>query len=261
MIPHKMHGLVAASALLMSSAGLTWAQQKIEEAGTDFVVRDNHLSELEEGHIVVLVNTKGITMTDDASHPLNMTAVDCKGIFDEFSDGSYKGNGYCIGTDREGHKLISRWSENSDTAESRYEVTGGTGKFEGAKGEGTSTLTEVSPGRRVGTSCGGRARRSTRTSGSRSLPQEQRRRPRHAGGRPTRGAGHEPALPNGKTAAVAPRPRPGSGPTGAAADRDEVGAGRVGSAAASAAVLLSGLLGRSHLSGRGGRLPHNATPS
>jgi hypothetical protein len=147
MIPHKMHGLVAASVLLMFSADLAWAQQKIEEAGRDLAVRDNQVAELEEGHIVVLVNTKGVTLTDDPSHPLNMTAVDCKGIYEEFFDGKYNGNGYCINTDADGDKLVSRWSEDSEKdPQSWYEVAGGTGKFEGAKGEGTSTLTEVSGG-------------------------------------------------------------------------------------------------------------------
>jgi hypothetical protein len=59
----------------------------------------------------------------------SMTAIDCSGIFEEFSDGKYKGNGYCTNTDKEGHKLISRWSASSDTG-TRYEVAAGTGKFE-----------------------------------------------------------------------------------------------------------------------------------
>ena len=145
MISHKIHGLVAASVLLMSMADFAWAQQSLEEAGRDFVVRDNQVTELEEGHTVILVNEKGVTMTDDPSNPLNMTAVDCKGIFEEFSDGKYHGNGYCTNTDRDGHKLISRWSVSSDTGD-RYQVAGGTGKFEGAKGEGTPTVNDVSPG-------------------------------------------------------------------------------------------------------------------
>jgi hypothetical protein len=36
MISHKMHGLVAASVLLMFSADLAWAQEKIEEGGQRF---------------------------------------------------------------------------------------------------------------------------------------------------------------------------------------------------------------------------------
>lgn len=146
MIPHKVHGLIGASVLLMLSADVAWAQQKIEEAGRDFVVRDNHVTELEKGHIVILIREKGITMTDDPSNPLNMTAQDCTGIFEEFPDGKYKGNGYCINTDGEGDKLISRWSASSDAAGARYEVASGTGKFEGAKGEGTPTVSDISSG-------------------------------------------------------------------------------------------------------------------
>jgi hypothetical protein len=145
MIPHKMHGLLASS-LLMFSADLAQAQQKIEEAGIDVVVRDNHVSELEEGHVVVLIDVKGVRMTDDPSDPLNMTTIDCTGMFEEFPDGKYNGDGYCTNMDLEGHKLIFRWSENSDRAEGQYEVAAGTGKFEGAKGEGTYTITEVLTG-------------------------------------------------------------------------------------------------------------------
>jgi len=146
MISHKNAYLVAASVLMMSSAEIALAQQKIEEAGRDFMIRDNQVSEVEEGHVVVLISEKGITMTDDPSHPLNMTTVDCTGIFEEFPDGKYKGNGYCTNKDRDGDQVVARWTASSDAAAARYEVVSGTGKFEGATGEGTPTETEVSPG-------------------------------------------------------------------------------------------------------------------
>jgi hypothetical protein len=63
-----------------------------------------------------------------------MTNVDCTGMFEEFPDRTYKGNGYCTNTDREGDKSFARWSASSDMAEGRYEIIGGTGKFEGTKG-------------------------------------------------------------------------------------------------------------------------------
>jgi hypothetical protein len=147
MITHKTSALAAANVLLMLlSAELVWAQQKIEEAGMDIVVRDYQVSELEKGHVITIPNEKGVTITDDPSNPLHMTAIDCTGMFEEFSDGAYKGNGYCTNTDREGDKIIFSWSASSDMEENRYEVAGGTGKFEGAKGEGTATIIEVSPG-------------------------------------------------------------------------------------------------------------------
>lgn len=146
MIAHQTSTLVTAGALLMLGVESGWAQQRIEEAGRDIVVRDNQASELVKGHTVIVVSERGITIVDDPAHPLHMTAVDCRGIVEEFSDGKYKGNGYCTNTDREGHKLVSRWSASSDMGGGRYEVAAGTGKFEGAKGEGTATVTEISSG-------------------------------------------------------------------------------------------------------------------
>jgi hypothetical protein len=145
-ISQKNACLVTATVLVMFSADLAEAQQKIEEAGMDIVVRDYQVSVLEKGHVVVIPNETGVTVTDDPSNPLHMTSVDCTGMFEEFSDGTYKGNGYCTNTDKDGDKLISRWTASSDMEENRYEVAGGTGKFEGAKGEGTATIIEVSPG-------------------------------------------------------------------------------------------------------------------
>ena len=146
MITHMTPALAAAGILLMISGNLVWAQQKIEEAGMDIVLRDQQVSELEKGHIVILVNEKGASIADDPSNPLHMTEVDCIGMIEEFPDKTFKGGGYCTNTDREGDKAFARWSASSDMPESRYEIVGGTGKFEGAKGGGTATITELSPG-------------------------------------------------------------------------------------------------------------------
>ena len=68
------------------------------------------------------------------------------GTFEIFPDQSYKGGGYCTVTDREGDKLFQSWSDSSGPEGGRFENTGGTGKFEGAKGQGTFTETELAPG-------------------------------------------------------------------------------------------------------------------
>jgi hypothetical protein len=147
MIPHKNHARIAAGVLLLLSADFASAQQTVDDSGIATYVRDNQVYELEKGHIVVLVNEKGILIADDPSLATHNTTSDCIGMFEEFPDGTYKGSGYCTNTDhREGHKLFLRWSATSDTPEGRYEIIGGTGKFEGVKGEGTTTVTELSPG-------------------------------------------------------------------------------------------------------------------
>ena len=146
MIPYKTHGLVAAAILSMSGTPLAWAQQKVEEAGIDSMMADHRIFELEKDHLVILVHERGIETTADPSMPTNMTAIDCMGMVDVLPDKTSKGNGYCVLTDSEGDKIFQRWSSSSAMPENRYETIGGTGKFEGAKGEGTAKVTELAPG-------------------------------------------------------------------------------------------------------------------
>jgi hypothetical protein len=146
MIPHNTPTLVVAAVLLVSGAHLAWAQQKVEEAGIDSFVADHKVFELEKGHQVILVHQRGIETTTDPSMPTNMTNIDCMGMFDSLPDKTFKANGYCTLVDRDGDKIFQRWWGSSDMPEIRYETFGGTGKFEGAKGEGTAKDIELSPG-------------------------------------------------------------------------------------------------------------------
>jgi hypothetical protein len=146
MISYKMHGLFAAIVLLTFRADLAWSQQKLDEAGTDTLISDNTVSELDKGHLVILVNEKGIEIADDSSMPTHMSTIDCQGMVEVFPSEAYKGNGYCTVTDRQGDKLFQRWNVGSESSENFYENVGGTGKFEGAKGQGTTTEIEISQG-------------------------------------------------------------------------------------------------------------------
>ena len=121
-------------------------QQKIEEAGSDSLISDNTIFELDKGQLIILVNEKGVETADDTSMPTHMSMIDCMGMAEVWPNEAYKGNGYCTVTDREGDKLLQRWSVGSENTENLYENVGGTGKFEGAKGQGTTTQTEISQG-------------------------------------------------------------------------------------------------------------------
>ena len=134
-----------AAVSVMFGATLTQAEQKAE-SGMDNMVSDNKIIELEKGHTVILISEKGIETTDDPSGATNMTNNDCIGMFESFPDNTYKGNGYCIETDKDGDKVFNRWTASSDMKESRYEIVGGTGKFEGVNGGGTAVDTEISGG-------------------------------------------------------------------------------------------------------------------
>lgn len=146
MTPRNTHAMAAAVVLTVLGAHLAGAQQKVEEAGVDSMVADHQVFELEKGHQVILVHEKGIETTTDPSMPTNMTVIDCIGMVDVLPDKTFKGSGYCILMDRDGDKLFQTWSSSSDMPENRYASYGGTGKFEGAKGEGTARSTELVAG-------------------------------------------------------------------------------------------------------------------
>jgi hypothetical protein len=135
--------------MLVSTAGLADAQQMTKEEGVDSFVFEGRVLELDEGHSITLSFGQGVEVAADPSMPTHMSAIDCAGIIENFPDKTYKGNGYCTLTAADGSKLFQRWQEGTDMAEGRYETFGGTGKFEGAKGEGTYTVGEIPQGRGV----------------------------------------------------------------------------------------------------------------
>jgi hypothetical protein len=59
-------------------------------------------------------------------------------------DGSWKGSGTCTNNYTDGGKATLTWEEGSDLKEYPYEFTGGTGKYQGAKGGGTYTYESLS---------------------------------------------------------------------------------------------------------------------
>jgi hypothetical protein len=63
---------------------------------------------------------------------------ECTGQFEYMPDETWKANGTCIDTYPSGDKKYLTWEEGSHlNKEFTYEVTGGTGKYQGVKGNGT----------------------------------------------------------------------------------------------------------------------------
>ena len=58
-------------------------------------------------------------------------------------DKSWKATGTCTNTYKGGDKRYETWEEGSHLKEYTLKYTGGTGKYEGARGAGTYTLEEL----------------------------------------------------------------------------------------------------------------------
>lgn len=91
---------------------------------------------------------KAIILADDPANPLNMTEHDCLGgsIIGPNGD-TGNGAGYCDGIDKDGDVYFI-WYRN-DGADRRWGFLGGTGKFAGVDGGGTTEVVGGTPDGRV----------------------------------------------------------------------------------------------------------------
>jgi hypothetical protein len=111
------------------------------------------VKESEKGHKLIDYAGRCVNIPDDAA--ASKATGELVGKYEYMPDGSWKGSGTCTYTYEGGDKLNESWEEGSHLKEYTYKNTGGTGKYEGARGGGTYTnedLTdELSGGRYKGT--------------------------------------------------------------------------------------------------------------
>ncbi len=90
------------------------------------------------------ISLKAIILADDPSNPLNLTEHDCLGGFILGPDGDTgNGAGFCDGIDKDGD-VYFMWYRN-DGADRRWGFLGGTGKFDGVDGGGTTEVIGGAP--------------------------------------------------------------------------------------------------------------------
>jgi len=124
--------------LIVLAGGVVHAGQTINESGSMALVIDKW-DELEpdKGHKLVDYAGRCVGIPDDPTAP--KVTCDCIGKYEYIPDGSWKGSGTCTVTFKGGDTLQETWEEGSHLKEYPYKYTGGTGKYEGASGEGTYT--------------------------------------------------------------------------------------------------------------------------
>jgi len=125
-----------AAALFILSVGLANAGKTVNEAGALVCVADRwDEKELEKGHKLADAVMRCVAVPDDPA--LEKYAQDCTGKYEYMPDGSWKSSGTCTDTFKNGDKSYESWEEGSHLKEYTYKKTGGTGKFEGIRGDGT----------------------------------------------------------------------------------------------------------------------------
>lgn len=112
------------------------AGQTVNEAGALVCVNDKwDEKEPEKGHKLVDYAGRCVRIPHDPAEPKD--TADCVGKYEYMPDESWKGSGTCTWNLKGGDKQHEDWDEGSHLKEYPFKWTGGTGKYEGAKGGGT----------------------------------------------------------------------------------------------------------------------------
>ena len=142
--------VAALAALVILGAGTAIAGKTVEEAGVLVCINDKwDEKEVEKGHKLVDYAGRCVAVPDDTAAP--KYTEDCTGKYEYLADGSWKGSGSCTRVFKGGDKVTDTFEEGSHLKEYIYKTTGGTGKYQGAKGDGTYTrddLTDILGGGR-----------------------------------------------------------------------------------------------------------------
>ncbi len=132
------------AALFILANAVANAGQTINEAGTMACVNDKwDEKEQEKGHKLVDFASRCIEISDEPAAQKYID--DCVGKYEYMPDESWKGSGTCTQSSKGwgGDKVFLTWEEGSHLKEFVYKFTGGTGKYEGAKGGATYMLDEL----------------------------------------------------------------------------------------------------------------------
>ena len=114
-----------------------------ESTGAFALVIDKwNVSEPEKGHKLVEYAGRGLGIPDDPTEPAPVGSY--VGKYEYMPDGSWKGAGTGTETFKGGGTTNYTWEEGSLLKENTYKYTGGTGKYEGVSGGGTTHYTKAS---------------------------------------------------------------------------------------------------------------------
>lgn len=134
--------IISAAPLLVLGSAVANAGQSIDVTGTMACVNDKwNETEPAKGHKLADYAGRCVVVPNDAAAPKYVE--DCAGNYEYLPDGTWKGSGSCTVDMKGGNTISLTWEEGSALAEYRYAYTGGTGKYQGAKGGGTYKTEEL----------------------------------------------------------------------------------------------------------------------
>ena len=133
---------------LLVTAQTAWAQTTSGQGTVTYIQHSSEEVNLAGGTTLMRAHLKGVVLADDPSVPFHMSPQDCIGANILGRDGlPLAGYGHCEGVDQAGHAWFI-WYHNSPDGNT-WGFMGGTGKYEGIEGGGTTQDNPPSPDGRL----------------------------------------------------------------------------------------------------------------
>ena len=142
----KTHLAIALAAALAAAPALAGAEQG---SGTvTYVTVQAEVADIGGGATVRRGHSKGVILADDPASVFHLATQDCTGATVIGADGAVlSDSGSCDAVDREGDTW-ALWYAN-DAAGRRWEIIGGTGRYAGMTGDGTTEVLLQTPDGRM----------------------------------------------------------------------------------------------------------------
>ncbi len=131
------------SMILIVGAALLFAMpaeaRDMKGSGTAaYVPVASDTSELPSGKLLRRVHSKTIILADDDTLPFHLARQDCSGTYVLTPEGEIEiGRGHCEAVDQDGDVWWLWWESVSESG--KWGILGGTGKYDGMAGSGTTT--------------------------------------------------------------------------------------------------------------------------
>lgn len=129
-----------------SLAAPVWSGEEKGSGTVTYAPAEVDNQSLADGSMIQRSHIMGIVLADDPSNSIHLASQDCFGTTLISADGSAHGHGYCDAVDADGDRWWIWWNNTPES--NRWGFIGGTGKYEGIKGGGTTTaLAQMADGR------------------------------------------------------------------------------------------------------------------
>ena len=142
-----LNSLLALAVMALVLAPLALAQTMEESGHAVYVTQSDKKMPMPDGRMLGSNHIAGVLLADDPSSPLHLATHDCTGSYVVAAEGGppQATGSSCAAMDADGDIWWLAFTNLNGDGEGEWHILGGTGKFEGMEGSGTTEVLSSSP--------------------------------------------------------------------------------------------------------------------